>query len=94
MIKTRGAKKARPATQTVAFSRRMLKRDILREAKVLKIALGSAEAIADITVEKVAHWAEGRGAITERDLDKIVAQKLKPYNEDLAYVFRERGKII
>lgn len=78
----------------VTFSRRVLKRDILREAKILKIAAGSAEAIADITVEKVAKWADGRGKITEEDLDRIVAKKIEPYNADLAYVFKERGKII
>ena len=49
----------------VTFSRRVLKRDILREAKVLKIAPGSAAAIADIVVEKVAKWAVCRGEITE-----------------------------
>ena len=77
-----------------AFSRRVLKRDILREAKVLRIAPGSAEAIADIVVEKVAKWAEQRAEITEDDLNRIVASKVAPYNEGLAYVYKNRGKII
>ena len=78
----------------VTFSRRVLKRDILREAQVVKIAPGSAAAIADIVVEKVAKWADGRGEITEKDLDRVVAEKIRPYSADLAYVFKERDKII
>lgn len=78
----------------VAFSRRALKRDILQEAKVLRIVPGSAEAIADIVVEKVAKWAETRAEITEDDLDRVIAQKMEPYNKELAYVFKNRNKII
>lgn len=79
---------------SVAFSRRILKRDILREAKILEIVPGSAEAIADIVVEKVAKWVGDRAEITEADLDRVVAKKMEPYNKDLAYVFKNRGKII
>lgn len=76
------------------FSKQALKKDILCEAKVLRIAPGSAEAIADIVVEKVAKWAEARAEITEDDLNRIVASKVAPYNEGLAYVYKNRNKII
>ncbi|MBP5512504.1 hypothetical protein J6X90_03915 [Candidatus Saccharibacteria bacterium] len=76
------------------LSKKKIHDDIKREAKVLGLHAGSAEIIADKVTEKIAKWSEKRAMITENDLNSRLAKEIKPYNEDLAYLFESRGKII
>lgn len=76
------------------FVKKKLREEILREAKVLNMHSGSAEMIADRVIEKVGKWADKRTDMTKEDLDRVTAKALEEYDEDLAYVYKNRGKII
>ena len=76
------------------YSSTALKKQIIADAKSLKIAEKWAETIAEKTVKHVDAWIKGRGTVTEADLNRVAHQKLKTYNADLAYIFKNRGKII
>lgn len=67
---------------------------ILREAKSIGIRNGGAEIIAEKTASKIYDWAKKRSEITETDLNLKLANELKKYNADLAYLFEEKGKIL
>ncbi len=81
-------------SKVIKFSKKKLKEEIIREARVLNIHVGAAEMMADKVVEKVAKWAEGRAAITQEDLNVVTAREIGKYHADLAYVYKNRGKII
>ena len=78
----------------IKLSKKKIHEDIKREAKVLGLHAGSAELIADKVVEKIMTWGKKRAMVTEDDLNKRLAKELTKYNEDLAYLFEVRGKII
>jgi hypothetical protein len=61
---------------------------------VLGIHPGTAEIIADKVTEKVILWSKKRSMITEDDLNQKLAKEIKKFNEDLAYLFESKGKII
>ena len=76
------------------FCKKKLREEILREAKVLNLHSGSAEIMADKVVEKVSKWASKRTDVTKEDLNRVTAKALEEYDKDLAYVYKNRGKII
>ena len=76
------------------FSQVRLRDDILREAKVLGLHMGTATFIADKAVQKVKKWMDGRGTITEDDLIRVVTKELAKYNKDLAFMYKHKSKII
>ena len=76
------------------FSEKKLVEEILREARVLNLHMGAAEVFATKTTAKVKKWAEKRAAFTQDDLDRVTALELEKYNKDLAYVYKNRNKII
>ena len=79
---------------TVKLSKKKICEDIKREARVIRLHAGTAEIIAEKVSEKVMAWSKKRSMITEDDLNQRLAKELKPYNEDLAYLFESRNKII
>ena len=76
------------------LSKKKLHDEIIREAKVLGIQKETSELIADKVVLKIMKWREGRSMITEEDLNERLATELSKYNEDLAYLFKSKDKII
>lgn len=80
--------------ENLTFDQAKLKQDIIYEAKILGLAEGLSETIAENAATKVAVWVEKRAAITMEDLNRRVATELTKYNADLAYVYSNRGKII
>lgn len=76
------------------LSKKKVHDSIKREAKVLGIHAGTAEIIADKVTEKVITWSKKRSMITEDDLNQKLAKEIKRFNEDLAYLFESKGKII
>ena len=76
------------------LSEKSLHDEIKREAKVLGRHAGAAEIIADRVCEKIMTWAKKRSAITERDLYDRVAKEIRKYDEDLAYLFETKDKVI
>jgi anaerobic ribonucleoside-triphosphate reductase len=76
------------------ISKKKIHEDIKREAKVLGLHSGTAEIIADKVTEKVVAWGKKRSKVTEEDLNDKLAKEIKKFNEDLAYLFESKDKII
>ena len=76
------------------LSKKKIHEDIKREAKVLGLHAGTAEIIADKVTERVVAWGKKRSTVTEEDLNDKLAKEIKKFNEDLAYLFESKDKII
>ena len=76
------------------LSEKRIKDDIKREAKVIRIPAGTAKIIADNVAGKILTWAKKRTIITENDLNERIAKEIRKYNEDLAYLFETKDKVI
>lgn len=79
---------------TVTVKAAALKQEILAEAKVVRLPMGTAEVVAEKVAEQVAKWAGRRSAVTQADLNRQIAKEMLKYSRDLAYVFQNRDKII
>ena len=77
-----------------SFDAEKIRNDLLYDAKVIGIPDGAAETIAEKVTEKVRLWVIARPTVTSDDLNRKIATEAKRYNTDLAYVYRNRGKII
>lgn len=86
--------KTRADQKKIKFSRKKVISDIMFEAKVLGRHPGAAKIIAEKVADEVEKWTEKREFITEDDLRRITSTKLKKYDEDLAYIYKNYGKII
>ncbi len=80
--------------KTVTVSKDLVVKDLTRQVKALSIPVASAEKYLDVVAEKVCKWAEARGRITESDLNSEIAKQIRKYNNDLAFIYENRGKII
>lgn len=80
--------------QTLKLSESVIAKDILKEARVLKISNETAEKYVKIVSEKVTRWAEKRATVTRLDINRQIAKEIKKYNKDLAFIYENRGKII
>jgi len=80
--------------QTLKLSESVIAKDILKEARVLKISNETAEKYVKIVSEKVTRWAEKRATVTRLDINRQIAKEIKKYNKDLAFIYEYRGKII
>lgn len=76
------------------FSRLGLKRDIMREGRVLNRHSGAVEAIAEKVSLEVEKWVLERPEITKADLNRVTAARIRKYDPDIAYLYRNRGKIL
>lgn len=85
-----GSRKAK----ALKFSKEVVVRDVMFEAKALNISVGAAEDFAEKVSEKVVKWAEHRASITEDDINAQIAKEINKYSKDLAFVYKNRGKII
>ncbi len=80
--------------QAIEFNVQELKRQILRDAKAVKMPAGAAEIVAEKVATEVAKWVEKRAVVTTDDINRRVYTEMLKYNSDLAYVYQIRGKII
>lgn len=87
-------RKRKEKTTAKEFNKQDLYEEILREAKVLAIPSGAAEAMAEKTAASVEKWVTKRATVTLDDIWRRVAAEAEKYNQDLAYVYKNRGKII
>lgn len=76
------------------LSKKRIHEDIIHEARVLGLHAGVAEMMADDVADKVMTWAKRRSTITEDDLNNRIAKEVSVFNQDLAYLFESRNKII
>ncbi len=80
--------------ETMSFNEKTLQDELLHSAKAVGLSIGAAELIAEKITKKVAGRIAKRVAITADDLNRFVAEEAEKYNKDLAYVYKNRGKII
>lgn len=80
--------------QEIFFSKQVLIKDILEQARSLKIEEGLAQMIAEKTANKIEIWAKKRAIIIQEELEQKIGNELAKFNKDLAYVYFNRGKII
>ena len=76
------------------FDEKQIKKELKIDAKALGIPSGAAETFIDNTLKSVKKSIKSKTIITELDLRRLIIKELKKYNTDLAYVYKNRDKII
>ena len=76
------------------FDEKTLRKELKIDAHALGIPAGAAESFIDATLKSVEKSLKRKTIITENDLKRLVAKELKKYHADLAYVYKNRDKII
>ena len=76
------------------FNETALIKTLKIDAKALGIPIGAAEAFINETLKSVKKQLKSKNIITNHDLERMVTKELKKYNADLAYVYKNRDKII
>ena len=76
------------------YTKAKLKNELLQEARVLGLHRGAVELMIDKVADEVDEWVSARARVTEDDLDRVISTKLRKYNKDLAYWYRNRNKIL
>lgn len=89
-----GKKRKAPTEMSMVFSEAGLREDLRFEARTVGIPDGMAESVAKKVAKIVNKWAKERAVITTDDLNKKVADEVRKYSTDLAYVYENRGTII
>ena len=77
-----------------AYSRSALIKDIAKNAQSVGIPPGSAAVFATAAADHVEAWLKDRPKVTQQDLNRVIAKKLSAYNRDLAFFYKNNGKII
>ncbi|MBO7132105.1 hypothetical protein J6V85_02485 [Candidatus Saccharibacteria bacterium] len=76
------------------FDEKQIKKTLKIDAKAIDIPSGSADIFIEKTLESVKKQLKNKTIITNKDLERIIAKELKKYNTDLAYIYKNRDKII
>ena len=76
------------------FDEKKLRSELKIDAHALGIPVGAAESFIDETCKSVEKSFKHKEIITENDLKRLVHRELKKYHADLAYVYKNRDKII
>lgn len=84
----------RKTIKPITFNEHDLQEELMHSAKVIGLSAGAAEVIVEKIAKKVAEKVATRAAITTDDLNRFIATEAEKYNKDLAYVYKNRGKII
>ena len=81
-------------TRAELFTKELVVKDLLKQARALNISEAVVEEYAGKVGEKVEKWVRARGGVTEDDVNSIIAREIKKYNRDIAFIYENRGKII
>ncbi len=76
------------------FDEKKLTKELKIDARAVGIPSGSAEIFIEKTLENAKKQLKNKSIITKKDLERIIAKELKKYNADLAYIYKNRDKII
>lgn len=87
-------KKAATKPKEEVFDEKKLREEIARSARALGLSKSTGDKIAEAIVEKVAAKMKKRAVATSDDLNRFIAAEAEKFNKDLAYVYKNRGKII
>ena len=79
---------------TKDFDPTEIEKELKIDARALGIPEGAAEIFIKRTIKGALKSLNSKSIITEADLDRAIAKELKKYNDDLAYVYENRDKII
>ena len=71
-----------------------IEKNLIIDARGIGIPEGAAELFAERTVKAAMRSLKNRSIITESDLNRAICKELKKYNDDLAYVYENRDKIV
>lgn len=71
-----------------------LKKELKIHAKALDIPSGAAEIFIEKTLKQTRDSLKMKKIVTEKDVRQVVEKKLRQFNADLAYVYKNRDKII
>ena len=71
-----------------------IKKELEIDARALNIPIGSTEVFIEQTLKTVAEKYKSQNIITEKDLKLAISKELAKYHKDLAYVYKNRDKII
>ena len=71
-----------------------VKKELGIHAHALEIPSGAAEIFVERSLKAAEKKLRDKKLITEKDLERAVYAELKKYHADLAYVYKNRGKII
>lgn len=80
--------------KALKFSERALAKELVKEAKAVGASAKVAEKYAPKVAKKVASWVNARAEVTQEDINRVVAKEVEKYNKDLAFAYKNRGKII
>lgn len=76
------------------FSEKTIRKELKIDAVALGIPSGAAEVFIEKAMIDIKKNIGQKKTITENDLANLLYQELKKYNADLAYVQKNRGRII
>ena len=79
---------------TNSYNETALKKELTIDARAVGIPSGAAKAFIENTIQSATKALSSKKIITDKDLKRIVTKELKKYNADLAYVYKNRDKII
>ena len=73
---------------------KLLKKELSIDAHAVNIPSGAAELFIDRVIKDVKKSLKSKKIITDQDLKRAVHKELKKYNDNFAYVYKNRDKII
>ena len=76
------------------FDEKSLRAELKIDARALGIPVGAADSFIDETLKSLRKTLKAKSIITDSDLKRLVYKELKKYHTDLAYVYKNRDKII
>ena len=74
--------------ETEEFSRIKLHHSIVAACLSVRVSIGQAEHVAKIVTDAVVAWLADKPEVTSKDIRRVAADKLKTYNPDAAYMYR------
>lgn len=80
--------------EPTVFNEKDLRDDLLQSAKAIGLSITVAEIITTKVAAKVAARLAKRSVVTAEDLNRFIAMEAEKYSQDLAYVYKNRDKII
>lgn len=78
----------------ITIDTKLLTRNLKIDAKAVGIPAGAAEIFIEKTLKAAQASLKSKTIITDKDLDRAIVKELQKYNADLAYVYKNRDKII
>ena len=71
-----------------------IEKELKIDAKGLNIPIGAAEVFIEKSIKQALKQLKSKKIITKNDLKRAITKELKKYHPDLAYVYKNRDKII